>query len=282
MTFNLWLSPTYPGNWPNRRTPMIECLKTFSPDILCVQELHPIFHEMILEALPKHDFVRDEFIGWNHESNIYWDSNLFEKIDHGSIDIGLIETSQRLFWVLLKLKQSDHSVVKSNHDQKLLVSTAHFTWEGHSVECQNDVNIRKNQARQTVIALRELRLKIDEPTLPIFFMGDLNENYHPRRILREAGFFDCFSVLRLPVPPTHPQRPSDPNEDSLTDATLDWMMHNNYARPLLANVLRNFISTGGCSVSDHCPVMCIYEIGGGPYKSNLVSGLKSLRSMKSI
>ena len=43
-------------------------------------------------------------------------------------------------------------------------------------------------------------------------MGDLNENYHPRRILRENGY----------------------------------------------------------SVSDHCPVMCIYEIGQGPYLSNTV------------
>jgi len=43
-------------------------------------------------------------------------------------------------------------------------------------------------------------------------MGDLNENYHPRRILRENGY----------------------------------------------------------SVSDHCPVMCIYEIGQGPYLSSIV------------
>jgi hypothetical protein len=29
-------------------------------------------------------------------------------------------------------------------------------------------------------------------------MEDLNENFHPRRILREAGFIDCFTALRLP------------------------------------------------------------------------------------
>lgn len=40
-------------------------------------------------------------------------------------------------------------------------------------------------------------------------MDDLNENHHPRRILREAGYIDCFAELRLPTPITHSQKPSE-------------------------------------------------------------------------
>ncbi|CAF1120703.1 unnamed protein product, partial [Rotaria sordida] len=131
-----------------------------------------------------------------------------------------------------------------------------------------DINLRKQQTRRTVTALEDLIGKFNNPHLAVLFMGDLNENYHPRRILREAGYVDCFAELRLPTPITHPQRPSEPKEDIQVGTTLDWIMQNKYARPILANALQNVFCTGGYSVSDHCPVMCIYEIGAGPYVSN--------------
>ncbi len=53
-------------------------------------------------------------------------------------------------------------------------------------------------------------------------------------------------------------------------ASIDWIMQNKYARPILANTLQNVFCTGEYSVSDHCPVMCVYEIGVGPYVSNAV------------
>ncbi|UJR29034.1 hypothetical protein I4U23_010249 [Adineta vaga] len=256
MTFNMWKVDGYPGNWPDRRLPMLECLTTFTPDILCVQELHSLFHEIILEALPTHLYVKDDFAGWQTEGNIYWNSNLFQMIEYGIVDIGMMEPLRRLFWVLLKIKTSE-----SGTSQQILVSTAHYTWEGHSQECTTEVNLRKQQAQRTVAALQDFQLKFNDPYLAVLFMGDLNENFHPRRILRQAGFNDCFNAIRLPALPTHPQRPSTSCEDVLCDSTLDWIMQNKYARPILANVLRNLLCTGGYSVSDHCPVMCIYEIG---------------------
>jgi endonuclease/exonuclease/phosphatase family metal-dependent hydrolase len=265
MTFNLWQTLNSPANWPQRRQPMIECLKTFTPDVLCVQELHPLFDQVIREALPTHSSVRDDFMGWTHEGNIYWNANLFESIDYGTVDIGMKEPLRRLFWVLLKVKSSEQAVEEPEVKRQILVTTAHYTWEGHIDERQTDRNLRKSQARLTGAALHDLKGKFNDPALPVLFMGDLNESYHPRRILREAGFVDCFNALRLPPPATHPQRPSQPQEDILSDASLDWIMHNNFARPILANVLRNLICTGGHVVSDHCPVMCIYEIGAGPY-----------------
>jgi len=53
--------------------------------------------------------------------------------------------------------------------------------------------------------------------------------------------------------------------DKLTDSTLDWIMQNSNARPILANILKNLLYTDEYSVSDHCPVMCIYEFESGLY-----------------
>jgi hypothetical protein len=55
-------------------------------------------------------------------------------------------------------------------------------------------------------------LSCSSPSLP----GDLNESFHPPRLLRQGGLMeDCFSALGLPIMPTHPARPSSPEEDSL-------------------------------------------------------------------
>lgn len=276
MTFNMWKITSGPGNWPQRRLPILECLTTFTPDILCVQELHPLFHDIIVEAMPSHAYVQDDFAGWHNEGNIYWNSKLFDIVEYGISDIGMAESLRRLFWVLLKIKKSQQTGAEQKQSesistQQILIATAHYTWEGHANECKTDVNLRKQQAQGTAKVLHDLQFKFDDPHLAVLFMGDLNENFHPRRILREAGFMDCFTALRLPCRPTHPQRPSTPHEDILSDSTLDWIMQNNYARPILANVLKNLLCTGEYSVSDHCPVMCIYEIGSGPYLTNVAS-----------
>jgi hypothetical protein len=60
--------------------------------------------------------------------------------------------------------------------------------------------------------------------------GDLNESFHPIRILREAGFQDCFTRLGLPLLPTHPDRPSSPEEDRLVRRHLS-LPHDRDALP---------------------------------------------------
>ncbi|CAF3561938.1 unnamed protein product [Rotaria sp. Silwood1] len=287
MTFNMWKINNYPANWPHRRPAMLECLTTFTPDILCVQELHPLFHDVIIESLPSHAYVKDNFAGWQNESNIYWNSNLFNMMEYGYHDIGMMEPLRRLFWVLLKIKIPEQTIEGKNQStsiniQQILVATAHFTWEGHTQELTTNINLRKQQAQCAITILNDLQSKFNDPHLAVLFMGDLNENFHPRRILREAGFIDCFSTLRLPCLPTHPQRPSISHEDNLSDCALDWIMQNNYARPILANVLRNLLCTGGYSVSDHCPVMCIYEIGSGPYIFNKLQNISTTNIIKTI
>ncbi|CAF3899207.1 unnamed protein product [Rotaria magnacalcarata] len=236
----MWKLGNYPANWPQRQQHILECLTTFIPDILCVQELHSLFHDVIIKVLPSHEYVKDHFG------------------EFGFSDIGMMESLRRLFWILLKIKTSEETMeenkqLNTTSTRKILVTTTHFTWEGHTEEFKTNVNLRKQQAQI------------------VLFMGDSNESFHPRLILYEAGFMNCFSTSRLPLLSTHPQRPSLPSKDILCDSTLDWIMHNNYACPILANVLRNLLCAGGYSVSDHCPVMCIYEIGCGPYTFNGVT-----------
>ena len=270
MTFNMCKTDGFPINWPQRRLPIIECFTTFTPDILCVQELHPLLHETIVAALPTHAFVQDEFAGWQQEGNIYWNSSMFQLLEYGMVDIGIMEPLRRLFWVRLAIRELPVGDEAKSSTNQLLVATAHYTWQGHEEERNSDINLRKQQTRRTITALQEPAVKFADPQLPILFMGDLNENYHPRRMLREAGFVDCFAELRLPTPKTHPQRPTEPKEDIQVGTTLDWIVQNRYARPLLASALQDLFCTGGYSVSDHCPVMCIYEIGAGPYVSNAI------------
>ncbi|CAF1124632.1 unnamed protein product [Rotaria sp. Silwood1] len=284
MTFNMCKTDGYPINWPQRRLPIIECLTTFTPDILCVQELHPLLHDAIVESLPSHAFVQDDFPGWQSEGNIYWNRNMFKMMEYGMVDIGIMEPLRRLFWVRLEIQMftNENKEQSQSNTKELLVANAHYTWEGHEEERKTDVNLRKQQARSTVTALQDLTSQFNNPHLAVLFMGDLNENYHPRRILREAGFVDCFAELRLPTPITHPQRPSEPKEDIQVGTTLDWIMQNKYARPILANALQNVFCTGGYSVSDHCPVMCVYEIGAGPYVSNAVQDFSGKNIVKWI
>lgn len=121
MTFNMWKIDGYPANWPHRRIPIFECLKTLKPDILCVQELHPLLHDTVVEALPNHAFVQNDFEGWQLEGNIYWNSTIFNMLQYGLVDIGIVQPLRRLFWVLLNQSTGG----------QLLVATAHYTWEGH-------------------------------------------------------------------------------------------------------------------------------------------------------
>ena len=85
----------------------------------------------------------------------------------------------------------------------------------------NDINLRKQQTHPTVATLEELKeRKINNPHLVILFMEDLQENSHPRRILREADFVE----LRLATPITHPQCTAEPKEDIQVGTTIVWIV----------------------------------------------------------
>lgn len=251
-------------------------LQHLDPDVLLVQELHPDTTECILEALPGHRHVvpsqaasgdgsdcATSDAGWQHEGNIFFRGAMFRLCEYGAEDIGQEEELRRLFHVRLRCCAGGRT---------LLVATAHFTWQGHPAEQESDVNLRKAQARKTAKALQRLQL----PTEPCFFGGDLNEGHWPKVILQGAGFVDPFSRLHLPCRPTHPARPCVAHEEQHPDSTLDWLFCRQAidssvdARPLLAAVVRDMVNLSSdnpderhqmaIQPSDHCPVMAVYRL----------------------
>jgi hypothetical protein len=85
MTFNMWtkyvccfrisqliacvnFSEGEPEHWPERKHTVLELLKHFEPDVLCVQEAHPKLQLAVQEALPNHDCITgSKEDGWQTE-----------------------------------------------------------------------------------------------------------------------------------------------------------------------------------------------------------------------
>ena len=319
MTYNLWKSKGKPTSWKERRPILLRQLQKLDPDVMLVQELCPEIHNCVAEALPNHSFVTDTDVpGWSCEGNIYYRSSMFAEVEHGAEDIAQEEEHRRLFWLRLCLVNGEEEEGKEKEKEKkdggrtVLFSTAHYTWQGHPKECESDVNLRKNQARNTVRALESVTAAVATPTSVnkdqggeeeeeeeeeegrrkecIFFGGDLNESFWPKRIMESAGFIDCFSSLGLPCVPTHPNRSSLAHEEINADSTLDWLFHRSCSssesesesesidtkksgptvRPLLASVIKNMCGLSSDDPhernklaivpSDHCPVLSVYRI----------------------
>ena len=243
MTCNLWGL----NKWRERQAAVKELLDVFRPDVFSVQELTPETQTFIDKALPYHKRVDDELPGWATEGNIFWDGRLFEKVEHGAEDIGLLEADRRLFWVRLVIK---------NSDQTVFISTAHYTWKAHPIELETGTSPRLLQSRLTGKTLKSLARNSE----PVLFMGDLNDSSHPTFILNDAGYRDCFSVLGVPAPPTAPCYPTVQvgRGRPMLNQTLDWIMSNEFARPMAAQV--PYFYHNGVTPSDHWPVLAVYEV----------------------
>ena len=237
-TYNLWGS----SRWAERRPTLERFFRLHRPDVLCVQELTPEASELIVGTLPAIRKVDDPRDGSTREDNIFWDAGLFEAVEHGTVDINILVPSRHLFWVRLRIADTDST---------MLVATAHFDWVGNTRELTERLNVRVEQAERTVEALDGLASD-DEPVL---FMGDLNDDSHPLAVLREAGFADSFAALsRAPVP-THPALPLN---GIPPPRTYDWMLHRGPIRPLLTSVID--AHAGDLPGSDHRPVATTYRI----------------------
>lgn len=242
VSYNIW---TW-SRWPERKDALRRFAEVFCPDILCLQELQVESQAVLDSALSNHNRVQDKFEGWTCEGNIYWNGKLFEKLDHGIEDVGILETHRRLFWVRLKIRETDRS---------LFVSTAHFTYMGNPVEIATGQSPRVDQAKRTIDTLR--RLVVDEPA---FFMGDLNDVFHPMFTLNKAGFPTCFAELQLPPPSTFPAIPTGRTKaDGVTmNGTIDFLVSNRLARAVSAQVPHFYHKD--IAASDHWPVLAVYEI----------------------
>ena len=244
MTYNLWNVM----RWPERKAALQQFFELYQPDIIALQELRIETRTALDEALPGYRRVVDDFRGWEVESNLYWNDALLTEMEHGVEDIGIRSDEYRgLFWSRLQVRATGHSLV---------VGTPHYTYQGHPDELSTGFSPRLEQARQTAAALDRLGRESE----PVFFMGDLNDPVLPTILLRESNYHSCFARLGLLPPPTWPSLPTAdmrPLSD-LTNQTIDWIVSNQHARPLVALVPHFFLET--IAPSDHWPVLALYEI----------------------
>ena len=243
VTYNIWNTT----RWEVREPALRQFVTLFNPDLLCLQELRAETQACLDDAMPQHARIHDRFPGWTCESNIYWNRHYFDEVEHGIEDVGMLEELRRLFWVRLKM---------TGQERTLVVSTAHFTYQGHPDERATGKSPRVEQCRRTIEALQRL-VGEDEPA---FFMGDLNDPVHPSRMLNEAGYVNCFSEFGLPPEPTHPCYPTTniPVGARTTAQTIDWIVANRHARAVAAQVPHCFC--GDIAPSDHWPVLAMDEM----------------------
>ena len=243
ITYNLWLTQ----RWPARAPALERFLTLFTPDVLCVQELQRPTQEFLDQILSGYARVHDPFPGWTTESNIYWASTAFERVEQGAEAVSHLEPERRLFWVRLRVKPSQKT---------LFVATAHLTTARHREEAETGASPRVRQLNRIAGELTRL-VREGEPA---FFMGDMNDPWHPQRILMQAGFVSCFAALGMQSPPTfqcYPTANVQPGEQTITEA-IDLIVANKHARAIAASVPQCY--AGDLTPSDHWPVQAIYQL----------------------
>ena len=243
VTCNIWLTE----RWPARAPALEKFLTLFAPDVLCVQELQRSTQEFLDRVLSKYTRVDDSFPGWANESNIYWKKAVFEEVEHGAEEVGHIEPERRMFWVRLQIKSLKKAI---------FVATAHLTSPRHGDEAETGASPRVRQLKRIA---EELTRRVREGE-PAFFMGDMNDAWHPQRILMQAGYASCFAALGMQSPPTfqcYPTANIQSGERTITEA-IDLIVANKNARAIAASVPHCYAED--LAPSDHWPVQAIYEL----------------------
>ena len=177
------------------------------------------------------------------EGNIFWNTELFDLLEYGAQDIGILEEARRLFWVRLATGQGS----------TVVVATAHFSWLWDVGASGEWVTVRVAQAKAAVAALDEIVHRGE----PVLFMGDFNGYLYPIDVLRDGGFEDSFQALGRAPAVTHPAFPT-----TESPTLLDWMMHRGPIRPTLTSVVDFYVD--GIPPSDHKPILTTYMLTQSP------------------
>ncbi|GAA1618632.1 hypothetical protein GCM10009789_85580 [Kribbella sancticallisti] len=246
MTYNLWADFFL----DQRRDALTALFTTRPPDLLAVQELRGSTRKLIDDVLPTHDRV-DGGTGWETQSNLWWRRDLFEPLEHGAEDVGILAADARLFWV--RLRPRDPAA------PDLLLATAHLTWPGHPDERADLGNRRVRQAR--AIGTQLDRLAGDGACL---FTVDINDIGPPQWELGTAGFLDSFTALGRHSPVTHPVVPTvapGPIGTRLSPLAsppkaIDWIFGRGPLAVRCSEVVDFFHD--GRAPSDHHPVVATY------------------------
>src|SRR5262249_28657001 len=156
--------------------------------------------------------------GWTSEGNIYWSKNIFERLEHGAEAVGHVEPDRRLFWARLQLREARSTI---------FVSTAHLTAPRRSDQPEAGMQAGVGQRKR----ISEVLSCLPREGEPAFFMGDMNDAWHPQRILKRVGFIGSFAALGLQSPPTfqcYPTAGVEPGEPTITEA-IDLIVANKHA-----------------------------------------------------
>lgn len=244
VTYNIWNTE----RWSEREAALRAFMRLFDPDVLCVQELRRKSRAFLDTVLHGHRRVRDRFVGWAAESNIYWRASMFDEMAHGAEDVAIKEAGhRRLFWARLNVKALERPI---------LVATAHLTHQRHPDESKTGISPRVGEIDRIIAALGRLKRRRE----PVFFMGDMNDPVHPTDHLQKAGYLSCFAALGLQPPSTfkaYPTAQIAPGKLALSQC-IDWIVANDEARPVAAVVPQFFLDDA--APSDHWPVQAVYEI----------------------
>lgn len=253
MTYNVW------GNnlWPDRQSALCQAFSTSMADIIMLQEVTPDIIDTLDKLLSNYGYVQDMDVpGWQNESNIYWNKDLFALVDSGYESLHMPDYPHRgLFWVRLCLQ--------ARPDIKLFVITVHYPWKG----CLTEVSTGKDQRRLAAIEschiVRRLMDTRASESDVLIFGGDFNDDLVPVSVLREGlGLEDVYEATNSRPPTTHPTRPSHPSEERQADHTLDWIMTlfpYDTGRVISAQCMQNR-GGGFPPASDHMPVLAVCEL----------------------
>jgi len=255
-TWNVW---GHEAAWQNRLPRLRDALGLILPDVLLLQEVVQEQLEELDTFLLNRGLTRvvggtEE--GWMSESAIYYSLALFQSVHSFGLEdlkmVGDYHKNRGLFWARLQTRDGLH----------VFVSTAHLPWVGSQEEVSTGINQRVAPCHLINSHLQRL-VKIEEDAL-VVFGGDLNEDFHPPRILAGAGnpmgLTELFQALDCVPPTTHPVRPSSLQEESRPERTIDWLFYRARAtgRPLCA--MAKSTRGGHPPASDHLPVIGVFDI----------------------
>ena len=224
-----------------------------APDLLATQETRAWSREILDAAMPGHERVHDDFAGWESQSNLWWNSELFSEVEHGAEDVGIHDANARLFWVRLRVVGEERTI---------LWTTAHLSYSGNAVEVETGVNQRTPQAHRVTEELARLAL----PDEPVFFASDTNAIATAIWGVGNAGDIDSFRALNKHGPPPHPVVPNPFRDVVATPKspiasphkTIDYIFFRGPVRPRSAEVVEFFHR--GISPSDHYPVASAFTL----------------------
>ncbi|ADK80902.1 endonuclease/exonuclease/phosphatase family protein [Sediminispirochaeta smaragdinae] len=239
-TCNIWNTE----KWEQRKVALEDFLVRFNPDICCFQEIREETMRFLDEAMPFHARVEDDFNGWRNEGNIYYRKDLFRETGHTELFLDMPEPDRRLFILDLECLADG---------RKFQVCTVHLTHQNNRDEQDTGTSYRHEEALKIARWLKNR--KSDAP--PLLLCGDFNDPWHPSRILAEAGLNDVFYELGLLQPPTFPNPAL--SEEIYMNETIDRIMYGGGPLPVLASVVDFHGSGASCGVSDHKPVVAVFE-----------------------